>query len=269
MYPPNDQPTMPTRSRSISGNFVAQRVQPLHLIFERHGAELLVDRPLPVAAAARRAAVVDGDDDEPLVGEPLRHEPVPHRLDDVQVLRPAVHVHDHRVLLLRVEVPRPNDGGVEFVILDRVGLQAAAIVIARFGRVRDELDIGGEPWFECDRWQVRDGFPVRIEYTHHWHRLRCGRGHDRYLVRARDGMNPILLRKLQNFIKAKWPCAVTGFHEEGVHAMGVRTGLKYPGTCVGVEMYDLVDVDEVRCDVIELWSDITTIGDDRDIVLPR
>src|SRR5262249_60282445 len=68
---------------------VAEELESLHLVFERDGSELLVDRPLPVAAATRGAAIVHGHDYESLIGDPLRNQPAPHRLVDLQVMRPA------------------------------------------------------------------------------------------------------------------------------------------------------------------------------------
>ncbi len=47
-------------------------VQGGDLVVEDRGRQVVVDRPLPLAAAARRAATVGDDDGEPLVGEPLR-----------------------------------------------------------------------------------------------------------------------------------------------------------------------------------------------------
>src|SRR5262245_30379285 len=69
---------------------LAKKLQTSHLILDWNRAELAMDRPLPVAAAPGRAAILDGNHDEPLVREPLWDEPVAHRLRDMQMVRTAV-----------------------------------------------------------------------------------------------------------------------------------------------------------------------------------
>src|ERR1700677_521372 len=46
----------------------AEGLQPVNLTVEGHAAEFLADGPLPVAAPAGCAAVIDGNYHEPLVG---------------------------------------------------------------------------------------------------------------------------------------------------------------------------------------------------------
>jgi hypothetical protein len=62
---------MPTRERSSSGIFFAERRQAADLVGQRQLNEVSLDGPLPIASACRRAAAIDRDDDEAVVCQPL------------------------------------------------------------------------------------------------------------------------------------------------------------------------------------------------------
>ena len=85
-----------------------QRQQAVDLVLEHGTGEVAVDRPLPLGTAAGRAAPVDHDDREPLVGEPLRGEVGGLRLHDPLGVRPAVRVERARGTARR---PRRWGGG--------------------------------------------------------------------------------------------------------------------------------------------------------------
>ena len=112
---------MPTRVRSIAGYFAGGGLHPEDAVGEAGVAQVL---PADVVERLRppvRPHAVDLHDDEAQLGQRLRPMKRRERLGHERALRPGVDLLDHRVLLRRVEVRRPEDHAVD------VGLAVAPL----------------------------------------------------------------------------------------------------------------------------------------------